>query len=43
MDMNDLEEEEEYMKDAVPGPGYYYNPDAATSFKKNHNKQREFQ
>lgn len=43
MDGDNLDEEEEYMKDAVPGPGYYYNPDAVTAFKKNQNKQREFQ
>jgi len=38
----DEDEDEEYLKEAVPGPGYYYNPDAITSFKKN-NKNREFQ
>jgi len=36
------DEEDEYLKDAVPGPGYYYNPDAISSFKKTA-KAREFQ
>lgn len=40
--MNEEEEEEEYLKDAVPGPGYYYNPEAVSSFKKTQ-KPREFQ
>lgn len=39
---DDEDEEDEYIKDAVPGPGYYYNPDAISSFKKS-TKPREFQ
>jgi len=42
MDGDDMDEEEEFIKDAVPGPGYYYNPDAISCFKKSA-KTREFQ
>jgi len=40
--LNDDEDESEYIEDATPGPGYYYAPEAMTSFKKQ-SKEHQYQ
>lgn len=36
------EDDSEYLEDATPGPGYYYNPEAQSTFKKQY-KDHQFQ
>lgn len=38
----DDDDDEEYIEDATPGPGYYYSPDSISSFKRS-SKEHQYQ
>lgn len=42
VDDDEEEDDSEYIEDATPGPGYYYNPQTASTFKTQH-KEHQFQ